>query len=88
MDDVVGTAPVLVTEPSLVPDLRLPTGVALITTEEAPDAAAHLARFGVSAALLRPDRYVFGTANTAEELADVLAALPLPPVNQRQPEMA
>ena len=88
MDDVTGHAPILVTEPSLVADLHVPAGVALVTTEEAPDAAAHLARFSTRAALLRPDRYVFGTAETAEELADLLAALPLSPVNLPEPEMA
>jgi 3-(3-hydroxy-phenyl)propionate hydroxylase len=88
MDDAIGNAPVLVSEPSLVADLRLPGGVAVLTTEEAPDAAADLVRLGVSAALLRPDRYVFGTADTAEELADLLAALPLSPVTQPEPEIA
>jgi 3-(3-hydroxy-phenyl)propionate hydroxylase len=88
MDDTIGNAPVLVAECSLVAGLQVPACVALVTTEEAPDVKAHLARFGVSAALLRPDRYLFGTADTAEELADLLAALLLSPVKHREAEMA
>ena len=88
MDDTIGNAPVLVAECSLVAGLQVPACVALVTTEEAPDVKAHLARFGVSAALLRPDRYLFGTADTAEELADLLAALLLSPVQLREAEMA
>jgi 3-(3-hydroxy-phenyl)propionate hydroxylase len=87
MDDATGPGPVLVAEPSLIADLRMPAGVALITTDETPDAAAHLARFGARAALLRPDRHIFGTAETAAELADLLAAMPLSPGNLPELEM-
>ena len=87
MDDTIGNAPVLVAECSLVAGLHVPPGVALVTTKEAPDATVHLARFGVRAALLRPDRYIFGTADTVEEVVDLLAALPLSPVAQPELEM-
>jgi 3-(3-hydroxy-phenyl)propionate hydroxylase len=87
MDDVIGNAPVLVTEPRLVANLRVPPEVALVTIKDAPDVAAHLARFGVRAALLRPDRYVLGTADTVEELGDLLTMLPLSLIVQQEPEM-
>ncbi|PWC36008.1 bifunctional 3-(3-hydroxy-phenyl)propionate/3-hydroxycinnamic acid hydroxylase [Azospirillum sp. TSO35-2] len=77
LDDVTGAGAVLVAEPALVAGLRVPATVALVTTADAPDAAGHLARFGARAVLLRPDRYILGTAETAEGLADLLAALPL-----------
>ena len=88
MDDVIGHALVLVADPSLVAHLHVLAGVALVTTEEVHDAAAHLARLGARAALVRPDSSVFSTAETAKELADLFAALPLSPVNLPEPEMA
>ncbi len=87
LDDMTGAVPVLVAEPSLVAGLRVPAAVALVTTAEMPDAAEHLARLGTRAVLLRTDRYIFGTADAAEDLADLLAAMPLSPTNLPEPEM-
>ncbi len=56
---------------------RLPPGLACVTPTEAPDAAVHLARLGARATILRPDRHTLGAADTAGELAHLIArALP------------
>jgi 3-(3-hydroxy-phenyl)propionate hydroxylase len=44
-----------------------------ITISDSPDAAEHLARMETRAAILRPDRYTLGVANTHEELMDLIA---------------
>lgn len=68
MDDVVGYAPVLVGEASLLTRTTALPGIACVTTEDAPEASAALAEFGVRAALLRPDRYILATANNERDL--------------------
>ena len=75
MDRTVGHVFVLVCSHDLAAEIALPEGVALVTTQNAPDVAAHLARFGTRAALLRPDRFVLGTAGTAQATADLLSRL-------------
>lgn len=76
LDDAIGYAPVLVIEADLLSGVRVPTGLAVVTTAESPDLAAHLARFGARAALVRPDRYLLGTASDPADVADLLALLP------------
>lgn len=68
IDDVIGHRFVLVADVNLVQGLRQRSGLGLVTTQDAPDAKAHLDRLGVGAVLLRPDRYILGTANTEQEL--------------------
>jgi 3-(3-hydroxy-phenyl)propionate hydroxylase len=67
----------LVADAKIAADVAVPDTVALVTTDTAPDAARHLARFGVAAALLRPDRYIFGTADTSAALRDLLNHAPI-----------
>lgn len=76
MDDTVGHIPVLLAEAAFVDDLVLPEGVALVTTADAPDLAGHLAAVGMPAVLLRADRYILGTADTAADLDVLFAHLP------------
>lgn len=75
MDRGVGHSFVLICAHEIAAGLTLPQGVELVTTENAPDVASHLARFGVQAALLRPDRFVLATAETAQEAAGMLSRL-------------
>ena len=78
---------VIVADAALAEGLVLPAEVALVSTATSPDAAGHLARLGVGAVLLRPDRYTLGAADTQAELAQLLdLALPNP-VKSKQSEM-
>lgn len=74
MDDAIGYAPVLVADAALVRGAALPAGLAVVTTDDAPDAEAQLARFGTRAVVLRPDRHILGAADDAESLAALCAA--------------
>jgi 3-(3-hydroxy-phenyl)propionate hydroxylase len=73
MDRSTGHAFVLVCTDDLAAQLLCPRDVVLVTTRDAPDVATHLGRFGASAVLLRPDRFILGTAATAQEVADMLS---------------
>jgi 3-(3-hydroxy-phenyl)propionate hydroxylase len=85
MDDRIGYAPVIVADACLARGYLPPAGVALVTTDDAPDATAHLNAFGTRAVLLRPDRYILGSAETAEELTALAELLPTrqPATNSR-----
>jgi 3-(3-hydroxy-phenyl)propionate hydroxylase len=72
IDEVTQCQWVLVADANILADIELPDTIALVATDTAPDAAAHLARFGIAAALLRPDRYIFGTADTSASLRGLL----------------
>ncbi|MGI6247559.1 MAG: bifunctional 3-(3-hydroxy-phenyl)propionate/3-hydroxycinnamic acid hydroxylase [Pseudochelatococcus sp.] len=87
MDDAVGHRFVLVADAALAAGVRPPDGVALVTTAGAPDVARHLARFETRAALLRPDRFVHGTAETPETLAALLNQVLPSPLSTTTPEL-
>ena len=74
MDDVVGYAPVLVADATLLQGTKLPEGIAVVSTDDSPDAASQLARFRARAALLRPDRYILGTAEDEDDLAELCSS--------------
>lgn len=77
---------VVVAEDALADGLKLPDGVALVTTGTS-NAADHLARLGARATVLRPDRHTLGSADTSEDLAALLALTFPAPVNTQEPEM-
>lgn len=84
LDDEAGHAFVLLTtetfgaDPALVQMLR-DAGVMLV-----PGAAsAWLDTISVKAALIRPDRYVLGIANSVEDVRDLLVAMPTPAMSAR-----
>jgi 3-(3-hydroxy-phenyl)propionate hydroxylase len=68
----------------LVAGFKPPHGVRLITTQDTTYAATHLAAFNTAAVLLRPDRYILGSADTLEEL---IALLPLLSQKSQEKEM-
>lgn len=74
MDELIGYAPVLVADAALVRGLDAMPGLRVITTDDAPGIRAELAKLGVGAALLRPDRYILATANDLSQLKVVLAS--------------
>lgn len=84
MDDVTGFCPVIVADHALAVGFKPPKGVRLITTQDAVEAATHLAAFNTAAVLLRPDRYILGSAETLEVL---VALLPILSQNSQEKEM-
>lgn len=66
----------IVAQQDLAENLVVPEGVVLLTPDNSPDAADHLQRLGARGAVLRPDRYTLGTAETPQELADLVALVP------------
>ncbi len=86
MDEAFRHRFVLVSEAALAEGLSAPKGLGLVTTADSPDAAEHLACFGVRAVLLRPDRHIFGAADSPAELAALVATAPPNPVESKEPE--
>jgi len=52
-------------------------GVQIVQSEEAVGLETWLSEHGLKAALVRPDRYILGTARRDEDLATLLSALPI-----------
>jgi 3-(3-hydroxy-phenyl)propionate hydroxylase len=81
MDDVVGYRFALVGDPEVVGALGTEAKALLdssnvqVVAEFPRELRDWLARLGTSAALIRPDRYVFGTARTAAELDQLVGRL-------------
>lgn len=86
MDEVHCHRFAVVADDALVAGLSLPDSVALITTSQS-DAASHLDRLGVKAAVLRPDRYTLGGADTPAELQALLDRILPNPIDIKEPEM-
>jgi 3-(3-hydroxy-phenyl)propionate hydroxylase len=73
MDDAVGYAPVLVAEAALLHGAVLPEGLEVVSTDDSPDAKAHLARLDTRAVMLRPDRFILGSADDQNSLVNLCA---------------
>ncbi|MGR3378918.1 bifunctional 3-(3-hydroxy-phenyl)propionate/3-hydroxycinnamic acid hydroxylase MhpA [Salipiger abyssi] len=86
MDELYRHQFVVVAEDALAEGLDLPEGVALVTTSGS-NAAEHLARLGVRAAVLRPDRHTLGGADTPQELAALMTRILPDPNPVNEPEM-
>ena len=83
LDDRVGYAPVLLTRGEVwrgeTGRCGLDPSVSLLLDDGEPAIAACLAQFDCVAVLLRPDRYILGTARNGDQLAALCgAALPSP----------
>ena len=81
MDDAIGFAFALVGTEAALADV-LPGAGSLwedlgvrVIAQSSGEVGAWLADLGVGAVLLRPDRYIFGTGNSAEDVDNVLEAL-------------
>ncbi|HJO46409.1 MAG TPA: bifunctional 3-(3-hydroxy-phenyl)propionate/3-hydroxycinnamic acid hydroxylase [SAR324 cluster bacterium] len=78
MDDASGYSPVLLIKEDINSyNLNLPTGLIVISSESEKEVTACLQNMGTDAVLIRPDRYILGTAKTKEELNDLLS-FPMP----------
>jgi 3-(3-hydroxy-phenyl)propionate hydroxylase len=86
MDKVFKHQWVVVCDADLADGLDLPKGVGLVTTVNS-NAADHLAKLGVKAAVLRPDRHTFGTADNPEDLQALIARVLPALTSNKQPEM-
>lgn len=75
MDEAFPHQFVIVADAALARDTALPPGIAVVTTETAPDAGQHLARLNTRAVVLRPDRHTLGGADTPAELAALVARI-------------
>lgn len=76
MDDVLGMNYVLVSYSDIVKGLTLPKSVKSLTTDVCQALSEHLESFDARAILLRPDRYILGTARTQEDIGSLLDLLP------------
>ena len=78
MDDVIGYSPaLLIKEDIKFYNLNLPTGLIVISSESEKEVSACLQYMGTEAVLIRPDRYILGTAKTKEDLNNLLS-FPMP----------
>ena len=78
MDDVIGYSPVLLIKEDIkFYNLNLPTGLIVISSESEIEVSACLQYMGPEAVLIRPARYILGTAKTKEELNNLLS-FPMP----------
>jgi 3-(3-hydroxy-phenyl)propionate hydroxylase len=71
---------IVVADAELAEGLVLPEGVALLTPDNSPNAADHLARFATRAVVVRPDRHTLGAAETRQELDALVARIPAHPI--------
>lgn len=86
MDELYRHKFVVVAEAALAEGLTLAGETVLVTTENS-NAAEHLNRFGARAAVLRPDRYTLGGADTRDELEAILADILPNPIETQQTEV-
>jgi hypothetical protein len=73
LDDVAGSRFALITSI----DVPSSSGLAVFRPSAGDELEAYLDRLGCAAVVIRPDRYVLGTANSSAELRALLARIPL-----------
>lgn len=79
VDDLIGYAPVLfgdadfLSEPESMACLASASSLHQMSTANSPQLAELLASLGCKAVLVRPDRYIYGGANTAAQLQTLLS---------------
>ena len=78
MDDVVGYQPLLVINGEGI-DRTVPSGLQVIAADDGPALKPTLFDMEAEAVLVRPDRYVFGSARTRGDLDRLIDAWPPPP---------
>lgn len=82
LDDLVGTRFLIATTPELLAGLRPRTRIELATNDQLMVLTSReqlgelLASVESNAVIVRPDRYVLGTARTSQELEDLLTLVP------------
>ncbi|WP_419914427.1 bifunctional 3-(3-hydroxy-phenyl)propionate/3-hydroxycinnamic acid hydroxylase [Hoeflea sp.] len=81
LDDVHPHRFVVICHADLAGSASLPAGTAIVSTADSPDASEHLAQIGARAVILRPDRYVWGAADTENELLQHMEDIPPDPVS-------
>jgi 3-(3-hydroxy-phenyl)propionate hydroxylase len=80
-DDQVGYNPVLLVESAAaLPSHLAQDGIKILTSDDAEGVGRWLREHGIAAALVRPDRYVRGTARNHAELDRLIAAI-IPPTH-------
>ena len=75
LDDHVGYHFAVLATPALVSALQSHCEH-LVLVAATDEAAGYLARLGVGAIVIRPDRHILGVASTPDDLADVIARIP------------
>lgn len=69
LDEWYGYQPMILALPELADQIACDFPLAVVSTSETLDGEERLSQLDVSAVLLRPDRYVFGTAETKDQIA-------------------
>lgn len=84
LDDKVGYAPVLLARGEVwrqeLKSACLAPSIALLLDDDQPEIAGYLRQLDCAAVLLRPDRYILGTANDGGELSALCAGAPHSPL--------
>jgi 3-(3-hydroxy-phenyl)propionate hydroxylase len=73
LDDAAGYHPALLVAPGFYEVSANPHGNLHVVVADSPASQDYLASLGAQAVLIRPDRYIYGTANHAEQLDHLLA---------------
>jgi 3-(3-hydroxy-phenyl)propionate hydroxylase len=84
-DDRIGYSHVLLVESATSLALSQP-GIKILTSDDAEGIGPWLLEHGITAALVRPDRYIRGTARNDAELDRLITAITPPPTCRPRPD--
>jgi 3-(3-hydroxy-phenyl)propionate hydroxylase len=73
LDDIAGYQAVLLVTPRLYEQREIPDAAPLVVVADSPASQDYLNSLDAMAVLIRPDRYIYGTASRAGELETLLA---------------